>query len=137
MKWLLDTHTLSELMKPLPAAAVVDWLEAHEPDCGLSVISIGEMVLGIEAMPESKRRRRLEQALKYLRQDYADRVVDLSEGVAVEWGRLVASARKQGRKLSVLDSLIEATALHFGLMVVSRNEADFLNPVFNPWSVID
>jgi predicted nucleic acid-binding protein len=51
----------------------------------------------------------------------------------VEWGRLVAQAQKGGRTLSVLDSQIEATAIHFGLTVVTRNGADFFHPVFNPW----
>jgi len=51
----------------------------------------------------------------------------------VEWGKLVASAAKEGRNLPVLDTLLEATAVHFGLTVVTRNDADFLNPTFNPW----
>ena len=134
MKWLLDTNTLSEFMKPRPNEAVVDWLDTNESDCALSTISIGELILGVEVMPESKRRRRLEQALRYLRQDYRGKVLDFSEGVAAEWGRLVAGARKQGRNLSVLDSQIEATAIHYGLMVVTRNESDFLHPVLNPWN---
>ena len=82
----------------------------------------GEMVLGIERLPEGKKRRRLERALKFLREDYAGKVLDFSEDAAVEWGRLVARARGQGRNLSVLDSQIEAIAVHFayfGRTVVS------------------
>ena len=133
MKWLLDTNTLSELTKPQPSSAVLDWLETNEAESALSTISLGEMVLGIERLPESKKRRRLERSLRFLRQDYAGKVLDFNEGVAVEWGKLVASAARQGRNLSVLDSQIEATAVHFGLTVVTRNAADFLNPTFNPW----
>ena len=133
MNWLLDTNTLSELTKPEPFAGLIDWLETHEPESAVSAISLGEMVAGIERMPESKRRRALERALKFLREDYAGKILDFNEGVAVEWGRLVATAKKRGRNLSVLDSQIEATAVHFGLMVVTRNEKDFFHPVFNPW----
>ncbi len=133
MNWLLDTNTLSELTKPGPFAGLVDWLETHEPETAISAVSLGEMVAGIERMPESKRRRSLERALKFLREDYAGKILDFTEGVAVEWGRLVATAKKRGRNLSVLDSQIEATAIHFGLMVVTRNEKDFFHPVFNPW----
>jgi len=115
------------------SAAVVDWLDAHEADSAFSSISIGEMILGIEALPDGKKRRRLERALNYLREDYAGKILDFTEGVAVERGRLVASARKQGHNLSVLDSQIEATAVHFGLTVVSRNQQDFLYLVVNPW----
>lgn len=133
MNWLLDTNTLSELAKPAPFAGLVDWLEMHESESAISVVSLGEMVAGIEQMPESKRRRALERALKFLREDYAGKILDFNEGVAVEWGRLVAAAKRTGRNLSVLDSQIEATAVHFGLMVVTRNEKDFFHPVFNPW----
>lgn len=133
MKWLLDTNTLSELTKAEPDPGLLEWLEANEAESGLSSISVGEMVLGIERLPEGKKRRRLERALKFLREDYAGKILDFSEGTAVEWGRLVAQAQGQGRNLSVLDSQIEAIAVHFGLTVVTRNGADFFHVVFNPW----
>ena len=133
MKWLLDTNTLSELTKPQPHPGLLEWLEANEAESALSSISIGEMVLGIERLPEGKKRRRLERALKFLREDYAGKILDFSEGAAVEWGRLVARAQGQGRNLSVPDSQIEAVAVHFGLTVVTRNRADFFHAVFNPW----
>lgn len=133
MKWLLDTNTISEITRPKPAPAVLDWLDANEVDSAVSAISIGEMVAGIERMPESKRRRSLAQSLKFLREDYSGKILDFTEGAAVEWGRLVAEAKKSGRNLAVLDSQIEATAIHFGLTVVTRNARDFLYPIFNPW----
>lgn len=133
MKWVLDTNTLSELTKPQPFPDLLEWLEANEADSALSAISIGELTLGIQRLAEGKKRRRLERAFKFLRQDYAGKILDFTEGVAVEWGRLVAEARKGGRDLAVLDSQIEATAVHFGLTVVTRNSRDFLHPVFNPW----
>ena len=133
MKWLLDTNTLSELTKPKPAEGLLEWLELNERDSAISVISIGEMVAGIRFMPESKRRRALERSLDYLREDYAGKVLDFTEAVAVEWGRLVSEARKAGTNLSVVDSQIEATAIHFGLTVVTRNSKDFFHAVCNPW----
>ncbi len=133
MNWLLDTNTISELAKLEPDSNLLDWLETNEPQTAISALSIGEMVAGLEAMPEGKRRRSLERNLKFLREDYAGKILDFTEGVAVEWGRLLATAKKRGRRLSVVDSQIEATAVHFGLMVVTRNEKDFFHPVFNPW----
>ncbi len=133
MKWLLDTNALSELTKPDPFPGLLEWLEANEPLTAISSISIGEMLFGVERLPEGKRRRTLERALKFLREDYGGRILDFTEGVAVEWAHLVAEAQKRGRNLSVLDSQIESTAIHFGLTLVTRNEADFYYPVFNPW----
>ena len=62
-------------------------------------------------------------------------ISNLNQGAAAEWGRLVSMARQNGRVLSVLDSQIEATAIHFGLVVVTRNSADFYNPTLNPWKL--
>jgi predicted nucleic acid-binding protein len=133
VKFLLDTNTLSELSKPMPFPEVLEWLELHEPETAISVVSVGEMALGIERMPDSKRRRSLERAFGFLCEDYAGKILDFTEGVAVEWARLVATAQKQGHILSGLDSQIEATAVHFNLKVVTRNEKDFFYPVLNPW----
>ena len=133
MKWLLDTNAVSELSKPAPAVELVNWLAANESDTALSAVTIGEIVGGVERLPEGKKRRRLERALRFLREDYADRILDFTEGAAVEWGRLVAEASKQGRKLSVLDSQIEATAIYYGLIVATRNGEDFFHPVLDPW----
>lgn len=133
MNWLLDTNVISELTKPKPAASLLDWLEAHEPQTAISVISLGEMVAGLEALPEGKHRRGLERHLTFLREDYSGKILDFTEGVAVEWGRLLVTAKKRGHRLPIVDSQIEATAIHFGLMVVTRNEKDFFHPVLNPW----
>jgi len=137
VKWLLDTNTISELSRPKPSDSLLEWLETNEAESAISAVSLGEMVAGVERMPESKRRRSLEHALKYLREDYAGKILDFTEGVAIDWGRLVAAARRQGRNLAVLDSQIEATAIHFGLTVVTRNGRDFFHPVFNPWEQPD
>ncbi len=134
MKWLLDTSTLSEVTKANPSSEVLEWLDTNETDLAISAITIGEMVAGLEQMSESKRRRSLARALKFLREDYAGKILDFTEGAAVEWGRLLAQAKKAGRNLPVLDSQIEATAIHFGLVVVTRNTKDFFHPIFNPWA---
>jgi toxin FitB len=133
VKYLLDTNTLSELSKPDPFLQLLEWLESYEPETAISAISIGEMALGIERMQDSKRRRALERTFGFLREDYAEKILDFTEGVAIEWARLVATAQKEGRILAVIDSQIEATAIHFGLTVVTRNEKDFYHPVLNLW----
>ena len=133
MKFLLDTNALSELTKPAPSAGLLEWLETNESESAISAVTVGEMILGIERMPDGKRRRSLEHTLKFLREDFSGKILDFSEGVAVEWGKLVAEAQQHGKILSVLDSQIEATAVHYGLTVVTRNEKDFFYPVLNPW----
>jgi toxin FitB len=64
---------------------------------------------------------------------YADRVLPVEISVARIWGEL--SAR---RSLPVIDTLIAATALVYGLTLVTRNirDVEFTGvPVIDPWQV--
>lgn len=133
VKWLLDTNTISELTRSNPSIALVQWLEANEADAGISAVTIGELKFGLEILPDGKKRRQLERSLSFLQEDYAGRVFDFTQDVAVEWGRLMAEGRRVGRNLPLPDSQIEATAIYLGLTVVSRNQKDFLHPVVSPW----
>ncbi len=61
-------------------------------------------------------------------------VFDVEEAVA--WGALVATLRRKRLPMSVIDSLIAATALVHDLTIVTRNETDFRHAgvrILNPW----
>lgn len=135
MSYLLDTNAVSELSKEAPNPVVVGWVRRNHLDCFLSAVTIGEMVKGLELLPEGKKRRRLARELRFLQEDYRDRVLAYDELVAVEWGRLYAAAKRQGRLLPLEDSLIEATALSYQLTVATHNAGDFFRvQTMDPWS---
>lgn len=137
MSYLLDTNTVSELTKERPSPDVVNWLRQHHRQCFLSSVTIGELVKGLELLPEGKKRRRLTRELRFLQQDYRDRILPYDELSAVEWGRLYAAAKKQNLLLPLEDSLIEAIALTHELSVVTQNANDFFKvPTVNPWMSI-
>jgi predicted nucleic acid-binding protein len=134
LSFLLDTNTVSELTKPQPSPNVVHWLRRHHHECFLCSVTIGELVKGLELLPEGKKRRRLARELRFLQQDYRDRILPYDELSAVEWGRLYAAAKKQNRLLPLEDSLIEAIALSHELSVVTQNANDFFKvATVNPW----
>ena len=135
MSFLLDTNTVSEISKERPHPSVVAWLRLNHRDCFLSAVTIGELVKGVELLPEGKKRRRLTRELRYLQEDYADRILAYDELAAVEWGRLYAAAKKQNRHLCLEDSLIEAVALSHELAVVTHNTSDFFSVrTLDPWA---
>jgi len=50
---------------------------------------------------------------------------------------IACEAKRTGKALPLIDGLLAATALHYGLTVVSRNDGDFRGvrvPVLNPWA---
>jgi predicted nucleic acid-binding protein len=60
--FLSDTNVVSEFIRPQPDAWVIRWLEAADPESLFaSVVTFGEIRLGIEDLPVSKRRAALEE----------------------------------------------------------------------------
>lgn len=136
--FLLDTNCISELLRAQPEPRVVAWLEdTDEAVLYLSVLTLGEIRRAVAALPQSKRRTRLEAWLEVdLKARFSDRILAVDAIVADRWGLLAAQAERKGTPLAVIDGLLAATALHYNLTVVSRNHRDFLNadvPVLNPW----
>lgn len=133
--WLVDTNVISELRRRDPDANVRAWF-AQRPatELYLSVLTLGEIRKGVEALTDSGRRTVLNQWLeRELPVFFADRLLPIDAGVAHQWGQLLAKA---GRSLSAIDSLLAATALHHNLVLVTRNLKDVAGlpvKVLNPW----
>ncbi len=139
MKYLLDTCLISELVKKTPNSAVVRWLdEQDEHSLYLSVLTIGELQKGICKLPDGARKDDLHAWVENdLALRFSGRIVDVDLETVLIWGRLLAQSEQKGVILPVTDSLIAATAINHGLVVVSRNVKDMercLVSVCNPWA---
>ncbi|MEP6567762.1 MAG: type II toxin-antitoxin system VapC family toxin [Mesorhizobium sp.] len=131
--YLLDTNIVSDVQRRLPKPTA--WLTSIDPgSVNLSVITIGEIERGIVKLRKAdpERATRLDLWLRELRRDNTDRILAVTEDVALAWGRISA-----GRTRGSADTLIAATALVHDLILVTRNVADFDDTgvtVFNPWA---
>jgi toxin FitB len=138
MKWLLDTCVISELVSKRPHKPAIDWIDSIEPEnLYLSVITVGEIAKGIEKLSQSRRRQELH---RWLTEDlllrFDGRILVLDVGVLLAWGQLTGRLESKGRKMSAIDSLMAAIALHWDLTIVTRNVSDYAHsgiPIFNPW----
>jgi toxin FitB len=135
VSYLLDTNVVSELVRSNPHAAVLAWFD-DKPNAALylSVLSLGEIRKGVELLDPGARKEQLRLWLEHeLPAWFGERFLPVCKGAAERWGTLIAHA---AFKTSAIDSLLGATALHHGLRIVTRNEADFRFPgleVINPW----
>lgn len=131
--YLLDTNVVSELRKPRPHGAVVEWLSSvDDSQLYLSVVTLAEIQAGIELTREQDAGKAtdIEAWLDLLAQSY--NVLPMDAPVFRYWARLMH------RKSDTLyeDAMIAATAHIHGLTVVTRNTADFTAlavQVFNPF----
>jgi predicted nucleic acid-binding protein len=138
MKALLDTCVISELVSKKPTPKVVEFVDSLDPeDVYLSVITIGEIVKGIEKLPSSNRRTGLQAWLNDdLLVRFEGNIVPLDIDIMVEWGRITARLELAGKTMPAIDSLIAATVLARKMTLVTRNVSDFEGTdaeIANPW----
>jgi len=133
--YLLDTNVVSELRKPKPHGAVLQWVQAAaDADLHLSAVTIGEIQAGIEITrgQDTAKAVELERWLERVTQAY--NVLPMDAATFREWARLMHKASDTLYE----DAMIAATARLHHLTVVTRNVADFKEfgvMVLNPFAV--
>ncbi|MBM7806687.1 putative nucleic acid-binding protein [Geodermatophilus bullaregiensis] len=88
----------------------------------VSVVTIGELELGVLAAPDETTLARRADTLALARESDP---VPVSEAVTSAWARLVVDCRRAGvhRTVRLTDALIAAAAVVHGLPVVTQDEA--------------
>jgi hypothetical protein len=137
--YLIDTVVYSEVQRASPAPQVLRFLDSV-PESLLysSVIVLGELFQGVRNAPDEGRARRYTAWIhEELIPQLQDRLLPVSAEVARRWGEISGEAMRRNEALPLADALIAATADVHGLIVVTRNERDFLRcgaRVRNPWT---
>jgi tRNA(fMet)-specific endonuclease VapC len=117
MRYLLDTNTVSHLIKRHPQA-IQRLLAVPMHSMGISAITAGELAFGLAKRPEAV-------ALRAAVDEFLRRVDVLpwDAAVAQTYGRLRAQMQSEGIGLSALDMQIAAHAVHVQAILVSSDQA--------------
>ena len=135
---ILDTNVVSEPMKPHGEPAVQAWLDRQTAETlFLTATSFSELLVGIEILPDGKRKEGLDAMLiALMARLFESRILPFDQRAAMLYAPLVGRARSGGCLISVADGQIAAIAAAHGFTVATRDTAPFLAagvPVINPW----
>jgi toxin FitB len=139
--YLIDTNVISELTKPTPSEAVLQWFAiTPNEQIYISAVTLCEMELGLSLMPAGKRRDALRAASEGLvQEDFGNRCLILDARCAPTYGQLAAKQQRLGRTSSAEDAMIAAIALANQFTLATRNTKDFEGieglKLVNPWTV--
>ena len=134
---IADTNVVSEAMKPAPDETVRAWLDEQAAETlFLSSVTIAELMLGIGALPEGKRKERLTEALDGVMELFADRVLPFDVDAARRYADLAVKARTAGKGFPTPDGYMAAIAAAKGFAVATRDSSAFEAAnvtVIDPW----
>lgn len=124
LRFLLDTHIISEPARPAPDPAILVRLHQHRGEVAIAATVWHELWFGCLRLPPSARRTMIEHYLRRVVEPaipilaYAERA---AEWHSAERARLVST----GRTPAFADGQIAAIAYTNNLILVTRNVTDF------------
>jgi len=136
---ILDTNVLSVLMRPIPDAAVLQWLD-RQPAASVWITSITlfETRFGLALLPAGRRRQVLEAAFDdLLREDLENRILDFDSAAATAAASLAAARQKSGRPVDMRDTQIAGIVLARRATLATRNIRHFVDlkiSTIDPWA---
>ena len=135
--YLLDTNVISELRRPRPHPAVMEWMRrVPSEQLHLSSVTIGEIQVGIEITRRQDPPKAEEIEAWLERVLLAFDVIDVDTAAFREWARL----RQRQPETLTYDAMIAGVAIVNRLTVVTRDVRDFEQlsvPVLDPFEGTD
>jgi predicted nucleic acid-binding protein len=135
---VLDTNVLSELARPKPNAAVLEWVDAQDSSTlVITALTAAEVRAGVSILPDGHRKREVDLRMEsLLAETFAGFILAFEAGSADHYADIVADRRRAGRPIGAFDALIAAVCRQHEASLATRSTADFTGTgiqLINPW----
>jgi predicted nucleic acid-binding protein len=135
---LLDTNVVSEIIRPQPSPAVLQWMSNQQGlELFIPSITKAEILYGVEILAKGKRRKLLESMLAGMFDvDFSGRILPFDAACAAVFAEIAGERKRLGRPISVFDAQIASIARVHRAKLATRNVADFEHcrlSIINPW----
>lgn len=136
---VLDTNVLSELVRPRPEPSVVDWVNRQRAgELVITALTAAEVRAGVALLERGRRQRDIDTRVEeLLTAVFADRVLAFGLDSTAEYARIVATRRRAGRPIGVVDAQIAAICARHHSSLATRNVDAFEGVgvrLVNPWN---
>lgn len=125
MRWLLDTNTFSELMRPRADRGVLAAYQRGWAQCALPAPALHELLYGTARMREPLRGQALQARYEGLIQGSGHPLLPYDAQAARWHAAERARLERNGRMPAFVDGQIAAIAATRNLTLVTRNRRDF------------
>jgi toxin FitB len=134
---VLDTNVVSELMRPLPDAAVATWVGRQtRGSLVTTAITVAEIRFGLARLPEGRRAAGLRQLADEVLEAFPGQVLPFDTAAARLYGDIAAVRERSGRPVDALDAQIAAICRVHAAALATRNTRDFTGTgveLLDPW----
>ncbi|NHN55105.1 type II toxin-antitoxin system VapC family toxin [Calidifontibacter sp. DB0510] len=136
---VLDTNVISEVFRPRPSPAVVDWLQSLTGEVAITAITLAELQAGLEALPAGRRSRALRAQVSAALEPYLNdgSVLPFDAAAAPHYAGILTARQSAGLPISTADAQIAAICRAHGATLATRNVKDFVEAgveVVDPWT---
>lgn len=135
---VLDTNVVSELMRPSPAAAVREWVQARDAhEIHVTSVTLAETRYGIQRLPEGRRKELLRTAAGDVFAIFHDRILSFDDAAATQYASIVTARDAIGRPIGGFDAQIAAICRVHGAALATRDARGFTGTgvdLIDPWN---
>jgi predicted nucleic acid-binding protein len=126
---ILDTNVVSELARPTPSQAVIEWIDGyHSSELMITAPTAAEVRAGVALLPDGQRKRNVGLRMEsLLTETFAGYVLTFDIDSSAHYAEIVAARRRGGRPISTVDAQIAAICRQHDAALATRNTADFID----------